>query len=154
VKAADLKCEKCGTGARDVDLSLEFNDKTAVCWTCQNGHKSISGWRPDATGLRGALDQKVVTYRGGARIDMETYDHEGRVAFLNKIDAQMKAAEESLSAKLVNEIYYSPPVFMGVEWVKPSHWAWRVKLRWWWLGVREWVAEKILRVDLNREEDE
>ena len=37
---------KCGAGAVDVAPDFYIDERTAVSWTCANGHKQISGWRP------------------------------------------------------------------------------------------------------------
>ena len=155
VRAADLKCEVCGTGARNVAPGMDFGDKSAIYWTCRNGHKQISGWRPEIKGLVSMLEQSE-SYKMQAtpvRLDPAELDSKGRGEFLawaeTRIDAAMRATDDHIA----QGIFYTPPVFLGREWPKPSHWAWRTKLRWKWLTAREWLAEKVLRVDLHQERD-
>jgi hypothetical protein len=157
LKATDLICEKCGTGARDVDLSMEFDDKTTVHWTCQNGHQQISGWRPEITGLSAVLTQDYPSYQtvlidtAALQAEMDT---KGREQFIDKLEERIDAMHNSAVARLSEGIFYSPPVYFGREWPKPSHWKWRAKFRWWWRDAREWLAVKVLRVDIYQGSDE
>ena len=155
MRATDLKCSECGTGARDVDLSLEFDDKTAVYWTCQNGHKKINGWRPEIVGLAAMLDKPQV-YQP-VQIDTASLtaglDSESRRVWLDTLETRIDAMHASAVERLAEGIFYSPPVFLGMEWKKPSHWMWRTKVRWWWRDARERFAVKVLRVDIYQGED-
>jgi hypothetical protein len=155
VKTEDLKCETCGLGARDVAPGMDFGDKSAIYWTCHNGHKQISGWRPEIKGLVSMLEQ-AESYKMLAtpvRLDPVELDSKGRAEFLSGVETRIDAMMKTAADHIAQEIFYSPPVFLGREWPKPSHWAWRTKMRWKWLAAREWLAEKVLRVDIHQGRD-
>lgn len=43
--ARQLRCPMCGEPPKDVAPEVEINPRSALAWTCLNGHRMISGWR-------------------------------------------------------------------------------------------------------------
>ena len=41
----DLRCPKCQAPAKDLSPEFEIEQRMAIQWTCENGHRHVSGWR-------------------------------------------------------------------------------------------------------------
>jgi hypothetical protein len=68
------------------------------------------------------------------------------------LEARLRDAEREMAARL-NEAIFATPVWWPPA--KPVPVPWRTRLGWRWYAVREWVAAKVLRVDVGRDgEDE
>lgn len=69
---------------------------------------------------------------------------EGKVN-LDEIAKRIRDAEAAMSAALAAEVFRIPE---GPP-PPPVPVPWRLRLRWWWYGVREWIAVKVLRVEIR-----
>jgi hypothetical protein len=74
---------------------------------------------------------------------------------LDAIEARIRDAERRIGDEVSAIIFQSTPGDSVVP--MPSEPRWRAALRrvWWrWYGVREWIARKVLRVDIPEETNE
>jgi hypothetical protein len=78
----------------------------------------------------------------------QALDPKSRRVFLDMIEERIAASERTLTEQIARSIYGPTTNQAGAEMWKPSVRRWWQRIPVLWLLAREWVAKKILRVDL------
>jgi hypothetical protein len=81
---------------------------------------------------------------------LEAHQEEGKRKFLDALETSIQIQQDRVAAHLT-EIVWAPRPWWYGEPIKGF--VWPVWVRWWWRSVREWIAVKILRVDIYQQDD-